>query len=125
MTRKILLADDDESVRRMVARVLESAGYEVLLAGSVGEALEELRTGSPDLVLLDSELSHRADRDVCRKLRESHATVPMVVITSWPDQQEQSIREGPGALIEKPLDLHHLLELIRDLLCPPVGVRMG
>ena len=122
MTRKILLADDDESVRRMVARVLESAGYEVLMAGSVGEALEELRTGAPDLVLLDSELAGRSDADSCRKLRESHSAIPMVVITSWPDQQEQAVRQGAGALIQKPLDLPRLLELIRNLLCPPVSV---
>jgi DNA-binding response OmpR family regulator len=122
MTRKILLADDDESVRRMVARVLESAGYQVMLAGSMGEALKELRTGAPDLVLVDSELSGSGDRDVCQEVRESDANVPMVVIRGWPEQHGQTVPQGAGALVEKPLDLHRLLEVISNLLSAQVSV---
>ena len=53
MKRRILLADDDESVRIMVGRVLESEDYEVVLARTGREAISRALSGAPDLVLLD------------------------------------------------------------------------
>ncbi|HWI57213.1 MAG TPA: response regulator, partial [Bacillota bacterium] len=53
MKKQILLADEDESVRKMVARVLETAGYAVALAHTGSEAVARVRDRPPDLVLLD------------------------------------------------------------------------
>ena len=56
MTKKILLADDDASVRETLGRVLELEHYEVVLAGSGREAAAKFRADPPDLVLLDLDM---------------------------------------------------------------------
>jgi CheY-like chemotaxis protein len=112
--KKILIADDDQSVRRMVARVLESSGYEVLFAG---RSVEGQNAGpEPDLVLVDLKLADRGGWEVLERGREAFAGVPLIVMTAWPNQSDEAIRQGVDALMEKPLDLPLLLQTVADLL---------
>ena len=116
MKKRILLADDDESVRKMVARVLELANYEVLVAATGLEAVKLFRKQSPDLVLLDLRMPELGGWEVFELIHQMNAAVPVVVITAWPDQQQQARQRGIDGLMEKPLDLVRLLERIEELL---------
>jgi DNA-binding NtrC family response regulator len=116
MNRKVLLVDGDESVRRMVARVLDSVGYDVLLADTGRPALEAFSSEHPDLVVVDLKAPGEGgwrDFDAIRKL-DPH--VPVVATTTWPNQYESAVQRGISALLEKPLDLPLLLDVIRGLL---------
>jgi CheY-like chemotaxis protein len=108
--KKILIADDDQSVRRMVARVLESSGYDVLFAN------DQPPGSTPDLVLMDLKLADREGWQQLERIRESFAGIPLVVMTAWPNQSEEAIRRRVDALMEKPLDLPLLLEMVADLM---------
>jgi two-component system OmpR family response regulator len=66
--RTILLVEDEASIREPLAEALRSEGFETLVAGTVGEALEQARH-EPDLVLLDVMLPDGSGFDVCRELR--------------------------------------------------------
>lgn len=116
MKKRILLADDDESVRKMVARVLELASYEVLVAATGLEAVKLFRKQSPDLALLDLRMPELGGWEVFELIHQMNAAVPVVVITAWPDQQQQARQRGIDGLMEKPLDLVRLLERIEELL---------
>jgi CheY-like chemotaxis protein len=116
MNWTILLADADASVRRMVARVLESAGYGVRPACTAAEAVAEFRVNAPHLVLLDLEISEEGGWDVLHRIRRLDPCAPVILMTSWPNRQQQAIRSGIDALLEKPLDLGLLLQVIADLL---------
>ena len=116
MKKKILLADDDESVRRMVARVLETAGYAVVLAGSATEAVSRFRSSQPDLVLLDLKMPDKDGWSVFDRISSVAPMAPVVIITAWPNQYEQAVRRGIDALMEKPLDLQLLLDILKKLL---------
>ena len=114
--KKILLADEDESVRKMVARVLEIAGYVPLLAASAREAVSAFQVGMPDLVVLDLT---RPDEEVWQALDQMariDPLVPIIVITARPNQLEQALRRGIDTSMEKPLDLTHLLQTIASVL---------
>jgi DNA-binding response OmpR family regulator len=115
-TRKILLADDDESVRRMVGRVLESEDYEVLLACNAEEAIKRTLTGAPDLVLLDLNMPGKDGWAAFELIDRIRPFVPVIVITARPNQYGYATQVGVDALMEKPLDLAILLTTIRDLL---------
>lgn len=116
MKKRILLADDDESVRKMVARVLESAGYAPLLAATGREAVAKFRTGPPDLVLLDLKMPDQDGWKAFDEISRFDSLVPVIVITAWPNQYEQAVQRGIDALMEKPLDLPLLLQTIHNLL---------
>jgi DNA-binding response OmpR family regulator len=114
MKRTILLADHDESVRKMLARVLESAGYVALQAGSGPEIRAQLRAAKPELVLLDADTTSQwAD---LTELRQAQPALPIILMTDWRTGRDQTPARGISVRIPKPLDLRVLLERIEELL---------
>ncbi len=112
MKKKILLADEDVPARRMIARVLETAGYAVVQVPSWESAQGKV----PDLAVLDWKTP---DGDGCRCLAsfsQVHPGVPVVALTAWPMRSDHSLSEEADAVLEKPLDLPLLLETIERLL---------
>jgi len=116
MRKQILLADDDESVRKMIARVLESAGFQVVNAGTGSEAVVRFCSSRPDLVLLDLRMPDQDGWETFEQINRRDQRVPIVVITAWPNQQEQAAARGIDALMEKPLDMALLLATIQKFL---------
>ena len=116
MKERILLADGDEPVRKMLARVLESAGYVVLHASTASQAISQFESGRPDLVLLDMKSPEDDGWLTCETIIQAAPNLPVIVITSWANQSEQALERGVDVLMEKPLDMHMLLKNIQDLL---------
>jgi CheY-like chemotaxis protein len=116
MKSKILLADDDGAVRKSLANVLESEGFDVLLAGDGREAVHEFIAEQPDLILLDLNMPNRNGWEAFRLMETLHPFVPVIVITARPNQYERAVLEGVDALMEKPLDLPLLVQTIGRLL---------
>ncbi len=115
MKEKILLAESDGAVRRMVARVLDLAGYTVTLAGTAEEALSFFRAERPDLVVLNLELAEAAG-EFLQQMNRLDASAPVLALTAGADQLEQAVQRGIDALMEKPLELPLLLQTIDRLL---------
>ena len=115
-TRKILLADDDSSVREMLGRVLESEHYEVIYAKNGNEAAAKSVSGQPDMVLLDLNMPDRDGWSAFRFMNAAHPLLPVIVITARPNQYTQARELGVDALMEKPLNLPLLLKTIQGLL---------
>ena len=115
MTKTILVCDEDASVRRMVARVLETAGYTAVLASAGSEAVTAVRDVRPDLLLLDLNAPGSQGWDVLDQIHKDYPDLPIVLITGWPNLSAQAAQRGLGHLMEKPLDLPVLLDLIHNL----------
>jgi two-component system nitrogen regulation response regulator GlnG len=99
----------------MIARVLESAGYVAVLAGAGSEAVTAVRDVRPDLLLLDLNAPGSQGWDVLDQIHRSYPDLPIVLITGWPNLSAQAAQRGIGHLMEKPLDLPVLLDLIQHL----------
>jgi DNA-binding NtrC family response regulator len=123
MKKRILLADDDSAVRRMLFRVLTDEGYLVIPASNGREVLQSSAGGDIDLAVLD--LSAPLD-DAWKNLEQltaGHPELPIILITARSNPVFPSLRSGVKALMEKPLDLPKLLRTISDLLAetaPPL-----
>jgi DNA-binding NtrC family response regulator len=115
MTKTILVCDEDASVRRMVARVLETAGYVAVLAGAGSDAVTAVRDVRPDLLLLDLNAPGPQGWEVLDQIHKGYPDLPIVLITGWPNLSAQAAQRGIGHLMEKPLDLQVLLDLIQHL----------
>src|SRR5262249_40195939 len=125
MTRKILLVDDDPSVRAMLGRLLDAEGYVVLPAANGQEALDLAAATQADLVLLDLNLPIRNGWDTFERLTTGNPLLPITIITARPNQLFPALASGVGALMEKPLDFPKLLQTIRSLLEEPAETRLA
>ena len=104
MSQKILIVDDSSLSRRMLRRILESAGYEVVEAGDGMTALEVYFLEKPSLVLLDLVMKGMYGLDVLVKLREMDPKALVVVASADIQSSTRQMVDEAGALafINKP-----------------------
>lgn len=113
----ILIAEDDTTVRSMLALVLERRGHAVLPVGNGHECLDRLATTHVDLVILDVEMPALDGWDTLAAIRQSHS-VPVVLLTalSGDEHLARSLDRGADAFISKPFLNRELLAVVDDLL---------
>jgi DNA-binding response OmpR family regulator len=113
----ILLVDDEESVRTVLAFPLERDGYTVVQAADGEEALELFASEPPDLVVLDLMLPRLDGLEVCKRLRAS-STVPIIMLTARDDELDKVIGLELGAddYITKPFSIREFRSRVRALL---------
>jgi DNA-binding NtrC family response regulator len=124
MKQRVLIVDDDASVRESIRKVLKGAGYEVTTAADAEEATVKFVPEETDLVLLDLNLRSRSGWDVFEQLTTHHPMIPIIIITGLPNQYQTALAAGVGALIEKPIEVASLLETVDELLAEPKEARL-
>lgn len=92
--QKILVIDDDPIICRIVQKILEQNGYEVLLATNGNEGLGIAKSTSPDLILLDIMLPDIDGFEICRKLRGTEKTSDISIIMMTAADQSSDIVRG-------------------------------
>jgi FixJ family two-component response regulator len=114
----IAIVDDEESVRRALARVLSVSSFTARAFGSGHEFLESLATQRPDCVVLDYQMPGLTGRDVQRRLALARISIPIIVVTAHvqPALREQCLADGAVAYLAKPLQRELLVALINDVL---------
>ena len=119
--RPILLVEDDESLRSVVARHLRARGWGVIEATSAEEAAAAMRTGaSPALVLLDINLPGETGWDLLRGGALSGPAAPPVVVVSATTIGPNRLREfGVAGYLPKPFALETLLEVCERFVARP------
>lgn len=125
MKPKLLVVDDDHSVRESLRKLLEAQGYEVLSARDAVEALEAFNSQCIDLVVLDINLGVDNGWQVFETMTFKNPFVPTIVITAEWGQRERAVALGVEGLIEKPIDVPVLLKLIRELLTETTTTRLN
>jgi CheY-like chemotaxis protein len=113
---KLLVVDDDHSVRESLKKLLETEHYDVHPARDGVEALDYFRSSPTDLVVLDLNLGTDDGWKIFHTMAELNPFVPTVIITAEFDQRERAVAAGVEALIEKPIDVPVFLKIISDLL---------
>ena len=123
MTKKILVVDDEQSIRESLSKVLRAEGYDVVLAQDGREAIDRLLEGAVDLILLDLGLPVKDGWVTLSWLTEVNPDFPVIVITGLWKQAGMAAAAGADMLMEKPLDVPRLLQNIHELLEEPAEVR--
>jgi PAS domain S-box-containing protein len=83
----ILIVDDDEGLRVLMAEALRADGFEVATAGSGADALAWLRTHAPDLMLLDLKMQDVGGQAIVERLKEHRVNVPFLIVTGQGDEK--------------------------------------
>jgi DNA-binding response OmpR family regulator len=116
---RILVADDDPIIRRLIEVNLGLDGFEVETASGGEDALAQAKERSPDLILLDVMMPGITGWEVARLLKEDHATagIPVVILSgrTQDEDRQQGHELGVAAYVSKPFDPQELVELVRGL----------
>jgi len=117
MYGRILLVEDDPSIREVTAIGLGAAGFEVMTAPDGPTAIERFRADQPDLVLLDVMLPGLDGLDVARAIRRD-STTPIVMLTARVDTIDVVVGLEAGAddYVRKPFEMPELVARIRAAL---------
>lgn len=117
--KRILVVDDEESIRMMIEAALEGPDFSVFHADNGRDALALARAALPDIVVLDWTMPGMAGLDVLREMRAGTATkgVPVVVVTAMCQERnrEEAIAAGADAYLFKPFSPLELLRTINGV----------
>lgn len=115
---KILVTDDEPSMRQGLADNLEFEGYQVEVASNGMEALDKLSADDYDLLILDVMMPELSGFDVCRKLRQEKNTIPVILLTAKGEEIDRvlGLELGADDYIIKPFSLRELLARVKAIL---------
>ena len=117
---KILVIEDDEEIRLLIQRLLESEGYEVLAAEDGVKGLEAFSAGAPDMVITDLYMPRMKGVETIRKIRGINADAKIIAISGGGSSSPSTLLKGArsaGAMetLAKPFDPVELLSAVNRL----------
>jgi CheY-like chemotaxis protein len=114
---RVLVVDDDDEMRRLLRRSLESDGHRVTEQDRGAEALATLREGTFDLVILDNRMPGLSGLDLLPMLRREFPNLPVLLVTAFGGRQvaASALRLGAASYLEKPFRLGQLRDAIAGL----------
>jgi DNA-binding response OmpR family regulator len=116
MRKKILLVEDEESLRLLYEEELMAEGYEVLIARNGREALRQLEETTPDLIILDIVMPVMDGMETLGQIMGRERNVPIIIHTSYPGYREDFMSWAADAYVAKSSDLQELKDTVRRLL---------
>jgi DNA-binding response OmpR family regulator len=123
MAARVLVADDEDSIRRLLTLALSDAGYDVSTASDGVEAFQKFQLANVDLLVTDLKIGRMDGYELCKRVRQTSA-LPIVVISGGVVADEAPGSEASlldaDAVIRKPFDVMELVHVVRSLV-PPNG----
>lgn len=115
---RILIVDDEASVRVLLEKILTKAGMKTLSTGNPGEVIGLCDSGAVDLVLLDLKMPDVNGWEVCEQIRSRHPSLPVIMLTGQNDSATRAITISDGAddFISKPVDPGEVLIRVKNAL---------
>jgi DNA-binding response OmpR family regulator len=115
---RVLLVDDEPAITSNLAPFLERSGLHVAVAADGDEALQQVASFRPDLIVLDVLMPKIDGREVLRRLRRGGDWRPVILLTQIGESTERAmaLEEGADDYLNKPFDPHELVARIRAVL---------
>jgi CheY-like chemotaxis protein len=116
MKEKILVVEDEESLRLLYEEELKSEGYEVFTAGNGKEAIQQLEKGKPDLIILDIVMPVMDGMEALGRIVSKERKIPIILNTSYSGYRQDFMSWAADAYVTKSADLTELKKKIKELL---------
>ena len=119
---KVLVIDDDESIRKSLCKLLHGEGYQVSAVADGNEAVEKYcgdKTTQVDMLLVDLNMPLKNGWATLDRFLEVNPLLPVLIVTGQPNQYAMAEAAGVSGLVEKPINVPLFLQLIHKLLIGP------
>jgi len=115
---RILVVDDDESVRKVLKTILEEEGYAVDTAQNGKEAIKKSKARFYNLALIDIRLPDVEGTRLLTKIKDTTPRMRKIIVTGYPSLQNaiEALNKGADAYIVKPFDMGKVLKTIKEQL---------
>jgi len=115
---RILIVDDDENIRKVLAMILEDEGYVVDQAETAKQAVEKTKKNFYNMALIDIRLPDMEGIELLTKMRDTVPRMRKIIITGYPTLQNaiEAVNRGADAYILKPFDVNKVLATIKEQL---------
>jgi DNA-binding NtrC family response regulator len=114
MKKRILIVDDDASIRSSLEKILTENGYELAVAADGDSAQDKFKHA--DLLILDLNLPIQDGWDILGEVNSNYPLLPVIVITGLVDQLDDRTIPGASGFLEKPIEVPALLTAVEHLL---------
>jgi DNA-binding NtrC family response regulator len=113
---RILVVDDDESIRKAMTAVLEEEGYVVDTAQSGKEAIEKCNTSYYNLALIDIRLPDMEGTRLLNEMKQNTPRMAKIIVTGYPSLSNaiEAVNKGADAYLLKPLVMNEVLKTIKE-----------
>jgi len=114
---KIMIVDDESSIREALGKRLKREGFDVILCGDGAEALRQFHDGHPDLVILDIVMPNMDGLTVCRRIREQ-SDIPIIMLSAQAITEDDivaGLMAGADDYLEKPVGMNELAARVHAL----------
>jgi len=117
-TARILVIDDDENIRKVLATIFEDEGYKVDLVDTAKKAIEKTKRNFYNIALIDVRLPDMEGIELLTKMKDTTPKMRKIIITGYPTLQNaiQAVNRGADAYIVKPFDMEKVLKTIEEQL---------
>jgi DNA-binding NtrC family response regulator len=124
---RILVVDDERSIREFLTILLQREGYDVATAANVAEGIEGLSTERPDLVMCDLKLPDGTGLEVLQHARQQELGTPFIIITAHttPQHALEALRAGAAEYLSKPFNVDDLKAILNKLLDSSASEQVG
>ncbi|MGQ9624305.1 MAG: response regulator [Candidatus Bathycorpusculaceae bacterium] len=115
---RILVVDDDESIRKILKAILEEEGYIVDTAKNGKESIRKTNEKFYNLALIDIRLSDMEGTELLTKIKDTLPKMRKIIITGYPSLQNaiEALNKGADAYVLKPFDMNKVLKTIKKQL---------
>ena len=116
MSKKILVVEDEESLRLLYEEELKAEGYDVLTARNGREAIRQLEAGKPDLIILDIVMPVMDGMEALGRIVSQERKIPVILNTSYSGYRQDFMSWAADAYVAKSHDLTELKKKVGELL---------
>jgi DNA-binding NtrC family response regulator len=115
---RVIVIDDDETIRRSLAAVLEQHGYVVDVAKDGEEAFKKLRANHYKVALIDVHLPDIEGGELLATIKETNPKMVRLMLTAYASLQKatEAVKKGADGYLLKPIDMAYLLDVIQERL---------
>ena len=119
MPKKILIVEDNELMTEVMTYILMNCGYDVISLKDGNDVFSSIKTGHPDLIILDAKLPGMDGREICQLIKLNKTTHHLpVIMCSGDDSIDDALKQrgSPNDILHKPFDISGLIEMVRGQL---------
>ena len=118
MAAKVLVADDEDHIRELLASFLAGEGYKVILASNGKEAIDLAKREDPQVILLDLTMPGTDGIEACKRLKANNKTglIPLIMMTGLSDRKAEAFEARADDFINKSFDLTDIKVRVKSIL---------